>query len=274
MSFARSLFRRARGSAAGTPASAVAGRAHTSGGLGFGARLRWHRRSVAALLAATSALLAIAVLRPHGPAGSCGVPPPMVPVLVTTHDVQAGVVLTGHDVRRVAVPRALAPAGAVPVSARLAGRTLAAPMRAGEPVTDLRLVGPSLLAGYAVPGADVVAAPVRVADALTVRLVRPGDLVDVLAADPTGSGPGGQPPPAAAGALETSAPQAAPPADVTTARVVVSRSRVVLVPREEAGDGDQNRGGALVVLATTGSEAAALAKASASARLSLVLRPG
>lgn len=273
MSFVRSLLARAHGTTTGSPAQAAAGRGRSGGGLGFGARLRWHRRTIAATLAATSALLAVAMLRPHGPAGSCGAPPPTVPILVTTHDVRAGAVLTGRDVRPVAVPRVLAPAGAVPAVARLVGRTLAAPMRAGEPVTDLRLVGPSLLAGYALPGADMVAAPVRVADAGTVRLVRPGDLVDVLAADPSGSGPAGQPPPGVAGALEASAIQATP-ADAAGARVVVSRSRVVLVPREEAGDADPSHGGALVVLATTSADAAALAKASASGRLSLVLRGG
>jgi Flp pilus assembly protein CpaB len=71
----------------------------------------------------------------------------------------------------------LAPVGS---TARAVGRTLAAPVRAGEPVTDVRLVGPSILAGY--PGR--VALPVRIADSDAVALLRPGDHVGLLAADP------------------------------------------------------------------------------------------
>jgi hypothetical protein len=49
--------------------------------------------------------------------------------------------------------------GALPLHPE--GRTLAGPVRAGEPVTDVRLVSPSLAAGY--PGRVLV--PVRIADA-------------------------------------------------------------------------------------------------------------
>ena len=70
-------------------------------------------------------------------------------------------------------PRPGSRAGAV-------GRTLAAPVRAGEPVTDVRLVAPSLVAGY--PGR--VALPVRMADADAVALLRVGDRVSLVAADP------------------------------------------------------------------------------------------
>jgi len=60
------------------------------------------------------------------------------------------------------------------------GRTLAGPVRAGEPVTDVRLIAPSLVSGY--PGR--VALPVRVADADAVALLRVGDRVSLVAADP------------------------------------------------------------------------------------------
>ena len=63
------------------------------------------------------------------------------------------------------------------------GRVLAGPMRAGEVVSDLRLVGPALLEGYtSTPGVTVLATPVRIADAGAVRPARPGDRIDVLAA--------------------------------------------------------------------------------------------
>ncbi len=56
-------------------------------------------------------------------------------------------------------------------------------MRAGETITDVRLVGPALLAGY---GDQLVAAPVRIADAGSAALLQPGDVIDVLAADGVG----------------------------------------------------------------------------------------
>ena len=57
---------------------------------------------------------------------------------------------------------------------------LAGPVRAGEPLTDVRLVGASLAAAY--PGA--VAVPVRLPDAGMAALLRVGDRIDLVAADP------------------------------------------------------------------------------------------
>jgi hypothetical protein len=64
------------------------------------------------------------------------------------------------------------------------GRVLAAPLRRGEPVTDVRLLGPALSAAY--DGA--VAVPVRLPDAGTVDLLTVGDRIDLVAADPNGGG--------------------------------------------------------------------------------------
>ena len=63
-----------------------------------------------------------------------------------------------------------------------AGRVLASSLRRGEPVTDARLVGPTLVDGL--PG--LVATPVRIPDAAMAALLHVGDRVDVLAADPQG----------------------------------------------------------------------------------------
>jgi len=104
-------------------------------------------------------------------------PPPTVPVTVAAHDLASGTTLRPHDLVVRHVPAALAPVG---TTADADGRTLAAPVRAGEPVTDLRLVGPSIVAGY--PGR--VALPVRIADGDAVALLRPGDHVGLVAADP------------------------------------------------------------------------------------------
>lgn len=90
------------------------------------------------------------------------------------------------------------------------------------------------------PRADVVSAPVRIADAATVRLLRPGDRVDVIAAG---------------GSRDSDA------------RVVATGARVTQVPDARAG-GD---GGALVVLAVPRATAAELAGAGATSRLAVTL---
>ncbi|MFJ1867993.1 hypothetical protein ACIOD1_25615 [Streptomyces sp. NPDC088097] len=84
-----------------------------------------------------------------------------------------------------------------------------------------------------------VSAPVRIADAATVRLLRPGDRVDVVAAERSG-----------------------PP------RVVAAGARVSEVPAPEKDVGD---GGALVVLSVPRETARALVGAGATARLAVTL---
>ena len=127
------------------------------------------RRPLAALCVAGAVLAGLHAVRPP--------PGPTVTVEVAAHDLAAGTVLTDRDLVRQTYPASLAPVGSV---ADAAGRTLAGPVRAGEPVTDVRLVAASLLGGY--PGR--VALPVRIADAAAVGLLRSGDRVDLVAADP------------------------------------------------------------------------------------------
>jgi Flp pilus assembly protein CpaB len=86
-------------------------------------------------------------------------------------------VLTDDDLRSRRVPAGAVPADVVPVPV---GATLAAPLREGEAVTDVRVVGPGLVATD--PGR--VALPVRLSDAGQAALLGPGDRVDVLATDP------------------------------------------------------------------------------------------
>lgn len=132
------------------------------------------RRPLAAGLAAGSVLVALQAATPA--------PPATRPVLTAARDLPAGVVLTRADLTRTGLPPDIVPAGAVSAAADLIGRTTAGPVRAGEPVTDVRVVSGSLLEGY--PG--LVAAPVRIGDPGAVALLRVGDLVDVIAADPQG----------------------------------------------------------------------------------------
>ncbi|WP_420877808.1 RcpC/CpaB family pilus assembly protein [Streptomyces agglomeratus] len=99
------------------------------------------------------------------------------------------------------------------------------------------------------PPVRLVSAPVRIADAATVRLLRRGDRVDVIAAA-AGSPPrGGRSP---------------------EARVVAAGVRVTQVPEahETFADGG---GGALVVLAVPRATAAELAGAGATSQLAVTL---
>lgn len=89
---------------------------------------------------------------------------------------------------------------------------------------------------------EMVAAPVRIADGATVRLLRPGDRVDVVAARETATG--------------------------GDARVVARGARVTRVPEPVDEGADR---GALVVLSVPRSTAAHLAGASATARLAVTV---
>lgn len=174
-----------------------------------------HRRPLAALCAAAAVLLVRLPPQAGAPGG---------PVLVAAGDLAAGTRPAPADVRTIRMRPP--PAGAL--SRLPAGAVLAAPVRRGEPLTDLRLLGPSLLDGH---GPGSVAAPVRVADAALASLVRPGDRVDVLAVSD--------------GA-----------ASFSPARPLVTAAPVLAVPPAAGAPG------ALLLLAVSRAEAAALAVAS------------
>jgi hypothetical protein len=107
-------------------------------------------------------------------------PPDVRPVPTVARDLPAGVTLTARDVVIVDYPPGVAPTG---LAADPVGRVLAAPMRAGEPLTDVRLVGAPLAAAYR----DEVVVPVRLPDAGMAALLHVGDRIDLVAADPQGS---------------------------------------------------------------------------------------
>lgn len=185
-------------------------------------RFSRRRRLVGALLAGLSLLCAFAVLRPS----------PGVPALVAARDLAPGV-LEAADLVSAALPRSAVPDGVLTSGA--VGRVLAAPMRKGEPLTDVRLVGDALLATLP---AGAVATPVRIADPDAARLVSPGSTVGVLAA-----WEGGQ-----------------------SAQLVADDVTVLATPAT------RDDHGALVVLATTVSQAGQLAAAQAGGRLSLTIK--
>jgi Flp pilus assembly protein CpaB len=127
------------------------------------------------LLAATLTGVAVVV----GLRSTAAPPAPTVEVLVAAHDLAAGTTLSADDVVTVGFRPGSEPDGLVgdPV-----GRLLASAVRRGEPLTDTRLLGPAVAEGH--PG--LVATPVRLPDAAMVSLLRTGDRIDLLAADPQG----------------------------------------------------------------------------------------
>lgn len=198
----------------------------------------WHRRAVSAVLAGIAVLAGLHVLTPH--------PPRAVAVWTAARDLAGGSPLRPGDVvLRPLVVRDV-PTAALTASVRVLGRLLAAPMRRGEPLTDLRLLGPSLLSALGRPG--LVAVPVRVADgAAAAALVHAGDIVDVLG---TTVGPDGED---------------------RAATVVAAGVTVLALPaRDGADDAASDDAAGLVIVAVTRVQAAGLA-AAAGDRLSVVL---
>jgi pilus assembly protein CpaB len=232
---------------------------------------RWPRRLAVGgcLVAAALSWAADRHRLPASPAAVAGAGPPSVPVLVAARDLPAGIVLGRADVRSVSMPRAAVPAGTLRAAAAL-GRRVGAPMRRGEPVLDVRLLGPTLAAGLGEPGA--VAVPVRVADAAVAALAHAGDRVDLLAvpAEPVagGASAGGPDP----GGAATGGPSSggAVTGDQVQATVLAEGVRVLAVlgaPSAPAEDG------AVLVVAVDLPTARRLAVAAARGRLGVALRP-
>ncbi len=101
-------------------------------------------------------------------------------VAVAARDLASGIALTADDVRLEKRSAATVPDGAQSGVDKIVGSTLAGPARRGEVLTDVRLLGPRLAQSAAGPDARIV--PLHLADTALLDLVRPGDVVDVLAA--------------------------------------------------------------------------------------------
>jgi Flp pilus assembly protein CpaB len=191
-----------------------------------------HRRLLAALAAAATAAIALQA--------AAAPPPHTAPVLTAAHDLAPGTVLTAADLRRVGFAPGTVPSGVVDAR-RALGRTTVGPVREGEPITDARLLGAGLLDGR--PG--LVAVPVRIGDPGAVGLLRVGDRIDVLAADPQGRSP---------------------------AQLVATDALVLAIPRTGSDRVPGPLSGALVVLAVPEQTARALATAGVSSFLSVLIR--
>ncbi|QNJ92394.1 flagellar biosynthesis protein FlgA [Mycolicibacterium fluoranthenivorans] len=144
-------------------------------------RPEWTRTVAARRIAAglLVVLAAIAALRPDPDTARR-------PVLVAARDLAPGTALTPADVRVESRSAAAVPDGAQTDVAAVLDATLAGPARRGEVLTDVRLLGSRLAEATAGPDARIVS--LHLADDALVDLIRPGDVVDVLAGDSTSAG--------------------------------------------------------------------------------------
>ncbi|MFP5347365.1 MAG: SAF domain-containing protein [Actinomycetes bacterium] len=207
------------------------------------ARRLWaHRRWASALLLALAAALGVRTATADVPADAS--------VLVAARDLAGGQRLSQSDLATARWPPDAVPDGLVPEDLAV-GKTVSAPLRRGEPVTDARLSGSGQLVGQP-PG--TVAMSVPVPDATLLTLLHVGDAVRVLA------GP--------------AAPDGLDPGAAYGARVLVERAVVLaLPPAPAAGLLDAGAGEGSVVLALSSADAVRVADSAARRSTALALLP-
>lgn len=172
--------------------------------------------------------------------------PPTARVVVATHQLRGGAEVSTHDVAIHHVPADTLPHQAISDTQKVIGETLVSPIAEGAILTKLNVLGKSPVAH-----AGNVIAPVRITDSAVVKLLRIGDRVDVLAADPRSD---------------------------KRAKTIAKHARVVTIPT--AGDSGSGLGMAshdsstqptLLMLEVSSHEAAALASAAGTSQLSILL---
>ena len=131
---------------------------------------RW-RRNLLLRRAACVILLALALVTAIAPAPGSA----RAPVVVTAVDLQAGRTVRAADLALRLWPPELVPAGAMRDPMAADGRVLVGAARAGEPITDVRLIGAA-----PAPGGTSAAVPIRLGDAAVAALLVPGRRVDVV----------------------------------------------------------------------------------------------
>ena len=218
-----------RGTGAGSISARQKARRHPLRSLARAAS--WHRRKLAVLAALGAVLSGVAAVAPEGP--------PTVEVVRAKRQLAGGSVVGPGDVSVERVAAADAPEGAVSDPRALVGQTLAAPIARRQVLTDLALISTKV----SVADGNVLA-PLRLADAELAALLHPGDVVDVLAADP----------------------------QTEKASVVATAARVITVPRFDDGDAAAESSGGWVLLDVDSSTAAVLARAAVSATLTVIWR--
>jgi Flp pilus assembly protein CpaB len=186
-----------------------------------------HRRLLASFAAGWAVFFALTAVTAE---------PDGQPVVVASRDLRSGATVGADDLRSMSVTSGVAPDHAVRSARDVIGRTTSGAIRRGEMFTDRRTISAGPLDGY---GPGRVLAVVRVNDPSVLALLRPGDVVDVLAV-------GGEQSP--------------------KATLVARRAAVVTIPRQQSSFAD----GAPVGLAVTSTVALRLAERALDARLAVV----
>lgn len=156
-------FRAGQGTAGALPAR------RSRPGFRLAAWLSRNRRLAVALLLCLAAAISVHQLTPA--------PADTVPALSASRDLPAGTAVQSADLEMVRIPPGMRTDGTLGAREQATGRQLAAPLRKGQLVNDAQLLGPGLLTGTP-PGSAAV--PLRMADASSIQLVAPGQLVDVV----------------------------------------------------------------------------------------------
>ncbi|KIQ17066.1 SAF domain-containing protein [Rhodococcus sp. MEB064] len=191
------------------------------------------------VLAAALVLLAVVAAYRSDPSRS------RVPVIVSATDLVPGSYVTAADLSTTLVDESVVAQGSLTSVDDAVGRTVAGPVRPGEVLTDVRLLGPRL-ASATLRADDARVVPIRLADPELADLLRAGDVVDVVrAADGDSADDGG-----GTGII----------AEAATV-VVVSAAGTGVARREQ-----------LVLLALRADAAATVAAASLSDALTVLLR--
>lgn len=183
-----------------------------------------HRRLLAAALTGLAVLAALSTLTAA---------PDTTAITVARHDLRSGHVITGADLRTAQLAPDAAPSHALERDQAI-GRRVAGPMRAGESLTDYRVIQPGALAGY---DDKAVLTTIRVDRADGAAGVQVGDRVDVIAVDPEAR---------------------------TDAAVIARGVEIVTVPS------DDDAGVAALGVVTTEKNALALATAGLSSRFTVI----
>lgn len=157
-------------------------------------------------------------------------------VVVARRDLDSGATVRPDDLSTVSIDPTLVPDHALASTRDAVGRTTSGAIRRGEVFTDRRTIGAGPLDGY---GRGRVLAVVRVNDPSVLALLRPGDVVNVLAV-------GGEQSP--------------------KATLIAKRAAVVTIPRQKSSFAE----GAPVGLAVTSAVALRLAERALDARLAVV----
>lgn len=135
----------------------------------------WTRTLLARRVAAGGlvVLAAVAALRPDPD-------DERIDAVVAARDLRPGSELTADDLRLVKLSAATIPDGVQTDITAVIGATLAGPARRGEALTDVRMLSPRLTEAAVGPTARIV--PLSLEETAVLDLIRPGDVVDVLAA--------------------------------------------------------------------------------------------